>query len=245
MGHETHESHEMTPGGALAPLVPEVLMAQALREDDAAVALIHRLVDGDSRLLHALARADDPQAAVARLVLLRYLAHGLWQGHLLPLPPGFHAGRETHRIRRRINESISAGHAAWQRTLLDGLAEGDGAVRQISVSLLGGCQSAEALDALATLLGVHDEGMRWAAAMALIASGRAGALAALRRMVRHEVVPELRHVAAYVLRYVPDEALRQTLAPVVRALDDSSYRIAAPPAAEAALAELERPRTAH
>ncbi|HEY7984387.1 MAG TPA: HEAT repeat domain-containing protein [Ktedonobacterales bacterium] len=240
-----HETREMTLGGAHAPLVPEVLMAQALRENDAAVTLIHRLVDGDTHLLHAVARADDATAAAVRHVLLRYLAHGLWQGHLLPLPPGFHAGRETHRIRRRINESISAGHAAWQRTLLDGLAEGDGSVRQISVSLLGGCQSAEALDALATLLAVHDEGMRWAAAMALIASGRAGARATLRRMVTREVVPEMRHVAAYVLRYVPDEALRHTLAPVVRALDDSSYRIAAPPAAETALAELERPRAGH
>jgi hypothetical protein len=240
-----HETHEMTAGGAHPALIPDVLMAQALRDDDAAVTLIHRLVDGDTRLLHAVARADDPQAAAVRHALLYYLAHGLWQGHLLSLPPGFHAGRETHRIRRRINESISAGHAAWQRTLLDGLAEGDGAVRQISVSLLGGCQSAEVLDALAALLSVHDEGMRWAAAMALIASGRAGAHAVLRRMVTHEVVPEMRHVSAYVLRYVPDEALRQTLAPVVRALDDSSYRIQAPPAAEAVLAELERPRTAH
>ncbi len=237
--------HELTTSGMPAPIIPDVLMAQALREDTAAVTLIRRLVDGDVQLLHAMARADDPPAAATRHALLRYLAHGLWQGHLLPLPPGFHAGRETHRIRRRINESISAGHAAWQRTLLDGLAEGDGAVRQISVSLLGGCQSTDVLDALATLLCMHDEGMRWAAAMALIASGRAGARAVLRRMVTHEMVPEMRHVAAYVLRYVPDEALRQTLAPVVRALDDSSYRIAAPPAAEAVLAELERPRATH
>jgi hypothetical protein len=240
-----HGTHEITTGGAHAPLVPEVLMTQSLRDDAAAATLIRHLVDGDSRLLHAVAQADDPQAAGVRHALLRYLAHGLWQGQQVPLPPGFHAGRETHRIRRRINESISAGHAAWQRALLDGLAEGDGAVRQISVSLLGGCQSAEVLDALGTLLCVHDEGMRWAAAMALIASGRAGAQAVLRRMVTHEVVPEMRHVAAYVLRYVPDEALRQTLAPVVRALDDSSYRIAAPPAAEVVLAELERPRTTH
>ena len=238
-------THEAAAGSAYPLPVPEVLMAQALGDDAAAVTLIRHLVDGDTRLLHAVARADDPQAAAARHALLRYLAHGLWQGHLLPLPPGFHAGRETHRIRRRINESISAGHAAWQRTLLDGLAESDGAVRQISVSLLGGCQSTEVLDTLATLLCVHDEGMRWAAAMALIASGRAGARAVLRRMVTHEVVPEMRHVAAYVLRYVPDEALRHSLAPVVRALDDSSYRIAAPPAAEATLAELERPRSAH
>jgi hypothetical protein len=238
-------THEMTAGGAYPPLVPEVLMAQALRDDAAAVTLIRHLVDGDSQLLHAIARADDPPAAAARHALLRYLAHGLWQGHLLPLPPGFHAGRETHRIRRRINESISTGHVAWQRTLLDGLAANDGAVRQISVSLLGGCQSGEVLDTLATLLCVRDEGMRWAAAMALIASGRAGARAVVRRMVTHEVVPEMRHVAAYVLRYVPDEALRHSLAPVVRALDDASYRLVAPPAAEVALTALERPGVAH
>jgi hypothetical protein len=57
----------------------------------------------------------------------------------------------------------------------------------------------------------------------------------LRRLAGRDLSPEMRHVAAYVLRAVPDDVLRRELAPVVQALDASDYRLAAPLAAGAAL----------
>ncbi len=231
--------YHIEPGAGPVSAPAPALIERALRDDDEAAALVRRLAAGERGLTRAVAEVGDQDAAAVRRALLLYLAHGTWQGHLLPLPPGFHAGREAHELRKHITECVCMGRTnGWHRTLLGGLGDRDVVVCQTAASLLSGCHDLAVVEALTGLLSVHEEAIRWTAAMALVPSGRPAAEALLRRIVTRELVPEMRHVSAYVLRHVPDEALRYTVAPVVQALDASTYRIETPPAAEAALRRL-------
>ena len=97
----------------------------------------------------------------------------------------------------------------------------------------------DALEAVVSALGDPDESVRWVAAFTLATNDGAVVRALLRRLTSTEVVPEMRHTTAYVLRNIPDAAVRRQVAPVIEALDSGSYRIATPLAASAALRALE------
>lgn len=220
----------LTPSGAL---VERALVG----DDEAAAQLIKRLAAGDPALAEAVGRAGDPNAARIRTLLVHYLAYGTWQGRRLPLPPGFHAGHDTRHLREQVVRSAAMA-SAWRQTLVDGLRErGDPVFRQACAALLVGSRDPQALEGLVATLSDADEGVRWAAAMALSGAGRP----VVEMLLRHlcgEVGPEIRYVAAYVLRSTSDAPLRQLVARVVQALNASDYRVAAPLAANDVLRTL-------
>jgi hypothetical protein len=227
-----------TAGAALTPAA--ALIERALLGDGgASVEVLRRLAAGDTFLVHAVSQSGGPRAEQVRAALLQFLALGTWEGVRLPLPPGFYAGREGQHLRDLIAGSVCTERApAWQTTLMDGLRDPSPVVRQTAAALLTGCNKPTAVTALVATLSDRDEGVRWAAALALSHGGRAAVEAVLRRLASHELVPEIRHVSAYVLRYVSDLAVRQQVAQVAQALDASDYRVGAPLAAGAALRAL-------
>jgi hypothetical protein len=229
------------PGAAGAPLTPgAALIEHALLNDVVAAAqVLRRLAAGDTALEHTILQLGSAYGERLRAAMLQYLALGTWQGQRLPLPSGFHAGREGQHLRDLIVGSACTERApAWQTTLVDGLRDASPVVRQTAAALLSGCNKPTAVAVLVATLSDRDEGVRWAAALALARCDRMAMEAVLRRLASHELVPEIRQVSAYVLRNLSDVALRQRVAPVVQALDGSDYRVGAPLAAGAALRTL-------
>jgi hypothetical protein len=226
------------PSMALTPAA--ALMERALLDDpEAAIEVIRRLAGGDASLSHTITQAESDTAARLRAVLLHFVALGTWQGHLLPLPAGYHAGFAGQHLRDLIAGAVCTETSpVWQLTLVDGLRDPVPAVRQTCAMLLAGCHKPMAATALVATLSDRDEGVRWAAALALTHGDQAVVVAVLRRLTSPEFVPEMRHVTAYMLRYLRDPAVRQVVAPVVHALDGTDYRVTAPMAAGAALAGL-------
>ncbi len=223
-------------------LTPEAgLVERALHGDGVAVTqVVHRLAAGDAGLAYAVGDPRPPDAARMRTTLLRFLALGTWQGHALPRPagPDLYAGRDGRRLREHIGHAVCLGPVTgWQATALAALRDPDPRLRQLAISALASCGYPEVLIALADAMGDHDEGVRWAAAIAL-ARHDAGARAVLTRLTLHDLPPEMRHVAAYVLRHLADSSLQQEVAPVVEALNGSEYRVAAPLAADDVLRRL-------
>jgi HEAT repeats len=215
-----------------AALIERALLGEA----SAAAEVIRRLAAGDVALMRAVSEPGNPHAERGREVLLHYLALGTWQAQRLPLPAGYHAGRDGQRLRDLITRAACDEHVpAWQNTLIDGLHDPNPVLRQTTAALLSECRKPPAVAALVATLSDRDEGVRWAAATALVRGGQAAVEAVLRRLTGQDIAPEMRHVAAYVLRHVPDLAVRQKVAPVVQALDGSDYRVSAPLAAGAAL----------
>jgi HEAT repeats len=224
--------------GAWSSLTPEAGLVEraALDDERAGAELVRRLTAGDAMLHKLVARPNDPTAERLRFLVLRYLGRGVWNGRQPPLAGGFHAGRECHHLRKLIAQvACSSDPDGWERTLLEGLNDADVVIRRESAHMLAGCERPSVVQALVQELSVRDEGVRWAAALALAGAGRITAEAVLRRLVIPELSPELRHPAAHVLRTLKDTALRQRLAHVVEALDASDYRVEAPQAANDAL----------
>jgi hypothetical protein len=100
-----------------------------------------------------------------------------------------------------------------------------------------------ALQAAVKPLGDANERVRWATAVALAHRDGATVEAIPRRLTSSELVPEMRHTAAYVLRTVPDAAARRLVAQVVAALDSANYHMATPVAADAVLRALDARRS--
>ncbi len=231
-------------GGILQTPATATMERALVGDDSAAAEIIRRLAAGDSRLAAAVARPNDPAAERIRFLLVQYLARGTWQGRILPLPSGFHAGREGHHLRNLISHAaVTQPATSWERTLLESLRDPDPVQRQVTAQLLSGNDRHAVLDALVSLLGAREEGVRWAAAMALPRGNQATVEALLYALSSREVVPEMRHVAAYVLRHLGDATLRQHVAPVVQALDASDYRVEVPLVANDALRALAAHRT--
>ena len=223
-------------------LTPEAaLVERALHGDGTAVVqVVHRLAAGDAGVARAVGDPRSADAGRMRTALLRFLALGTWQGHPLPRPagPDLYAGRDGRRLREHIGHAVCLGPVTgWQASALAALRDPDPRPRQAAIAALAPCGYPEVLAALADAMGDHDEGVRWAAAIAL-ARHDAGARAVLTRLTQHELTPEMRHVAAYVLRHLADTSLQQEVAPVVEALNSSDYRVAAPLAADAVLRAL-------
>lgn len=222
-------------------MLPAPTLAQRAAANDlsAASELVRRLSAGDVTLAHAVGAASDPAARSVRDALVRFLARGQWHGRALPLPSGFHAGRASQHLRDLLIQAACAEHVpAWRATLLDALPDADAVVRQTAASLLSQCRGPDVVAALVAVLSDREESVRWAAALALAHMDRAGVAVVLKRLASQDVRPEMRHVAAHVLRHAHDAALREQLAPVVQALDGSNYRVEAPLAAEDALQRL-------
>lgn len=222
---------------------PADLVARAAADDRTAAAdLVRRLATGEGALARAVATPGDSDAGRVRGALVGYLARGQWHGQPLPLAVGHHASHAGQHLREIVMQAACAEHVpAWRATLLAALHDSDAVVRHTAASLMGQCRGQDAITALVTLLDDHDEGVRWAAAIALAHMDWPGIESLLRRLAGREVRPELRHVAAYVLRHAHDAALREQMAPVVQALDSSNYRVEAPLAAEDALRRLAGP----
>lgn len=243
----THLNYASNPDNGGTPRKDETaltlsaaLMERALVGDDhGAAELLRRLAAGDSRLGAAIARPDDPEAERVRFGIVQFLAVGTWQGRALPLPRGYHAGRDGQRLRDLIAQAACGGPPrGWQATLLDMLRDPDALLRQMAATLLGQCGGQLALTALVAALGDHDESVRWAAATVLARHDADSAQVLLRRLASRDLAPEMRRVAAHVLRHCHDVTLRQTVAQVVQALDGSDYQVTTPLAAAAALRAL-------
>lgn len=226
------EGMALTPSAAL---LERVLVG----DDRGAAELLRRLAAGDARLAAAVALADEPDAERIRYAIVRFLALGIWLGHTLPLPRGYHAGREGQHLRDLVTHAAcNAPSRGWQATLMELLHDPEPLLRQMAATLLGQCTSPAVLTALVAALSDRDEGVRWAAAATLARRDLAGTEALLRRLASRELAPEMRRVAAHVLRHLHDVMIRQTVAPVVQALDSSDYQVATPLAAAAALRTL-------
>lgn len=237
------------PAQAAAHTVPldatYTALASAVRgKAGEAVAVIGRLVAGDVALWEAVGDPLSETAEQLREALLRYLALGSWQGWPLLLPAGSRLSHEARALQARISAAVCASAAlGWRATVLAALREPDPRLRRVAVTLLGACDDACALPAAVRLLGDADERVRWAAAVALARHDGATVEAVLRRVTSAGLVPEMRHTAAYVLRTVPDAAVRRLVAQVVAALDSANYRVAAPVAAAALLRALDAQRS--
>lgn len=241
MDLEMASSSPMIAPGALATLVERA----AANDVDAAATIIHGIAHGDSQVMRAVSRPGDPSAEQVRGAVVQYLARGTWQGLTLPLPYGYHAGNASHRLREVIIQATYKETVpVWQTSLLAALRSNDSGKRQVAALLLGHCGRAEIISALVTALGDHDESVRWAAASALVHANTTGIEWLLRQLGSQALVPEMRRVAAYVLRHTTHMELRDILAPVALGLDASDYRIETPLAAEHALRELEKRQAA-
>lgn len=227
---------------ASMPAATDVLARAAADDRMAAAEVVRRLAAGDAFLARAVAAPGDEAAGRVRGALLRYLARGQWHGQPLPLAPGHHASHAGQHLREIVMQAACAERVpAWRATLLDALRDGDAVVRHTAAALLGQCRGPDAVGSLVVMLGDPDESVRWAAAIALAHMGWPGIDAVLRRLAEREVRPEMRHVAAYVLRHAHELALREQVAPVVQALDSSNYRVQAPLAAEDTLRRMAGP----
>jgi hypothetical protein len=221
----------------------EGLCALALRgEVIAGAEIVRRLFAGDPDLRRCVDDPTSDAAARLRTLLLRYLAHGTWQG--LPLPADHHPAGHDIILRSLVSHAAcERAMGGWRATLLRALRASDTELRRTAVVLLAECGQAGVLAAVVEVLGDPDEGVRWTAAIALARRDGPVAEVLLRRLAGGALEPELRHTAAYVLREIADAALRREVFPVVAALDRSDYRVAVPLAADAALRTL-RPRDA-
>jgi hypothetical protein len=241
MGHAGYVNNGGAPReGGTALTLSAALMERALVGDGSGAAeLLRRLAAGDTQLAAAVARPDDPEAERVRRGIVQFLALGTWLGHALPLPRGYHAGRDGQHLRDLVAQAACSGPPrGWQATLVELLLDPDPLIRQMAATLLGQCSGHLVLTALVAALGDRDESVRWAAATTLARRDAAGAEALLRRLASRDLVPEMRRVAAHVLRHCHDVTLRQTVAPVVQALDGSDYQVTTPVAAAAALRAL-------
>lgn len=217
--------------GSLARLIERA----AGNDLEAAAEVVHGLAGGDAYVVRAVGKPGDPAAERVRDALVHYLARGNWQGNTLPLPPGYHAGHASQRLRGVIIQAAYNEVApVWQASLLTALRSNDSGMRQTAAMLLGHCGRAEINTALVAALGDRDESVRWAAASALVHADKPGIEWLLQRLAGEALVPEMRRVAAYVLRHTTHMDLRDVLAPVAQALDASDYRVETPIAAEGA-----------
>jgi HEAT repeat protein len=208
------------------------------------LALIRLLAAGDTDLWEVVGDPLSSTAGHLRETLLSYLALGNWQGWPLSLQAGSRLSHEARVLRTRISavacESAALG---WRATLLATLRDPDPRLRRVAVTLLGACDDPCALQAAVKLLGDANEHVRWAAAVALARHHGATVEAIPRRLTSSEMVPEMRHTAAYVLRIVPGAAAWRLVAQVVAALDSANYHVATPVAADAVLRALDARRS--
>jgi hypothetical protein len=206
---------------------------------EAAAEVIRRLAAGDVTLSERLRQPGAAGPSRTRAALVGYLAVGTWLGHGLPLSLGYRAGQQARQLRADIASALCVEPSvAWRTTLLDALHATDPLIRRSAATLLSACPSTEVLTALVDALADPDEGARWAAALALTHGGLHATELILQQLAGPRLVPEMRYVAAYVLRRTPDLTVRMTVDPVVHALESGIYRIDAPQAAEAALRAL-------
>lgn len=228
--------------GASIPELADLVARAAADDRTAAAELVRRLAAGEGALARTVAAPGDPNAKRVRGALVSYLARGQWHGQPLPLAPGHHASHAGQHLREIVMQTACSERVpAWRATLFEALRDGDAVVRHTAAALLGQCHGQDAITSLVSLLDDPDESVRWAAAIALAHMDWPGIESVLRRLAEREVRPEMRHVAAYVLRHAHDLALREQVAPVVQALDGSNYRVEAPLAAEDALRRLAGP----
>jgi hypothetical protein len=122
--------------------------------------------------------------------------------------------------------------------LLEAARSSDAWVRWHALRVLGEFHDQRALPVLVQALADSDYAVAWVSARALAAMGTPAVRPILHLLITAPLTPWLMETAAYALRYQHNRQLRPFLAPVIRAMHSTDYRIQVPLAVEHALATL-------
>lgn len=123
-------------------------------------------------------------------------------------------------------------------TLLEAARSPDAWVRWHVLRVLGSLHDQRGLPALVQALADNDYAVAWMAARELAAMGTPVVRPVLHLLMTAPLTPWLMETAAYVLRRQHQQQLQPVLAPVIRAMHSTDYRIEVPLAVEQALAQL-------
>jgi HEAT repeat protein len=143
-------------------------------------------------------------------------------------------------VRQRARHSLVAIGRPTAPALVEALTDPNGHRRWEAAKALGAIRAPLAAPALVRAMEDQDFGVRWLAAEGLIGLKRAGLAPLLQALANHPDSVFIREGAHHVCRMLVDHDLHDLVAPVLAALDGVEPVLEVPPAARAALDELDK-----
>ncbi len=150
-------------------------------------------------------------------------------------------GSKDRRTRENARLTLTRMGSPAVEALMEALIDPSWQVRWEAAKSLADIHDPVSAPALVQTLEDKQSGIRWLAAVGLIAMGREGLAPLMEALMACSGSTWLREGAHHILHDLAARGLREWAAPVLAALEDVEPAVAVPPAAQAALCALMEP----